>query len=166
MNTNSPAARLWVTGGGGGWRGVPWEGAHGSLWAPDAASLGCGWRVPLWVVATQRFHQHIQLHLRVWHPFGGGIWTRSEVLWDPPLHPPPRGLQWAQSSMAGRFGLFFNTSLYRGQSSSPASPSIPRHARSEAGGVGGNGSVFPLTKSHSFVSHFRVIIEPPVVRVF
>lgn len=42
----------------------------------------------------------------------------------------------------------------------------PLHARCEAGGVGEDGGPGPLTNSHSFVSHFRVIIEPPVVRVF
>lgn len=50
MNINSLVVRLWVTGGGGGWRGVFWEGVYGFFWVFDVVFLGCGWRVFLWVV--------------------------------------------------------------------------------------------------------------------
>lgn len=147
-----------MSGGGQGQCDVSRGGAEvlsfwGSLdrWAENPP-MGCvrsGTPPAARTVASQNVH----------HPLREASHTCSEVLWDPLEG---GGLP----RLAGLvFFLTHLSSTVRAQLVSGIS-THPLHARSEAGGVGADGSMGPLTNSHSFVSHFRVIIEPPIVRVF
>lgn len=164
-------AQLRTTEGAGDPCGVAWGGAHGSSSVWGAASLD--W----WTENTPRFfplrsHQHIPVQLGV-----GGLPSGEGS--QPALK--SCGIPWKGSAMGTYMSSWFG-GVFLFVCFQPISPPWPERISSLAPRAfppcqafpstlrswwgGGSGFAAPLEKSPSFVSHFRIIIEPPVVRVF
>lgn len=148
--------------GAGDWRCISWAGVRGSIWGSRGSLPRLVDRCTRLGVSVPRLPSACPAaSWTVQHSFEG-LGRILGLFWSPvgPSYGEQNGC--SHPGPAGSVDCF-NLSLHRSWSLAIASRNVPHHARVGERVVHG---ASPLTRSHSFVSHFRVIIELPVVRLF